>query len=92
MEVAPPPNQSQVVGSTLDANGNAAFPYIFNVQIYGQKGAGGNAGSVASDAVDYFTNGALTGTASADPALATWYTKGSNQSAQAISIRPSFQG
>src|SRR5207302_10411733 len=69
---------------TLDANGAPAFPYIMNVQYYGTAAANNNV-NVTSDAADYFTNGALAETASSDPRLASWYTKGSTQYAQAIS-------
>ncbi len=58
------------------------FPFIMNVQYYGT--AGNSNAAVASDAVDYFTSGALTQPASADPALAAWFTKGSQQNALGI--------
>lgn len=70
---------------TLDAQGAPAFPYLINVQYYGSKTNGGTVNSVASDAVDYFTSGKLAQTASADPALAAWYTKGATLNAEAIS-------
>ena len=70
---------------TLDSSGAPAFPYIINVQYYGSKAGGGTANSVAADAVDYFTSGGLAQTASTNPELSTWYTKGSSQNAQAIS-------
>ena len=69
---------------TLNNDGSPAFPYIINVQIYGTSG-GGTAQTVASDAVDYFHNGALAQAASTDPRLASWYTQGSQQDALAIS-------
>jgi uncharacterized protein (TIGR03437 family) len=67
-----------------NTDGSSLFPYIMNVQYYGTK-TGGTAQTIASDAVDYFSNGALQQTASTDPRLATWYTKGAKQNAQAVS-------
>ncbi len=69
---------------TVNSDGTPAFPYIFNVQIYGSRN-GGSAQTVASDAADYFSGGSLKQTASTDPQLANWYTKGSLQNAQAVS-------
>ncbi len=78
------PNGTYAYFVTVNADGSPAFPYIFNVQYYGTAN-GGQTQTVASDVVDYFNNGALAQTASTDPQLATWYTKGSQQNAQAIS-------
>jgi uncharacterized protein (TIGR03437 family) len=77
------PNGTYAYFVTLASDGTPAFPYIINVQFYGAA-SGGSATTVASDAVDYFKGGALTGTASADPRLASWSTKGSLQNALAI--------
>ena len=77
------PNGVYAYFVTINADGSPAFPYIINVQYYGVNN-GGTAQTVAGDAIDYFNNGALTQTASTDPQLATWYTKGSTQAAQAI--------
>jgi len=68
---------------TIADDRSPAFPYIINVQLYGASN-GGNSPTVAADAVDYFNSGALTQPASADPQLASWYTKGSLQNATAI--------
>jgi uncharacterized protein (TIGR03437 family) len=68
---------------TLASDGTPAFPYIINVQLYGTPGSSNV--TVASDAVDYFENGALTQSASTDPRLASWRTKGSAQDAEVIS-------
>jgi len=68
---------------TIADDGSPAFPYIINVQLYGASN-GGNSQIVAADAVTYFNSGALTQPASTDPQLATWYTKGSQQNATAI--------
>jgi uncharacterized protein (TIGR03437 family) len=77
------PNGTYAYFVTLGSDGTAAFPYIINVQYYGT--AASTNVTVASDAVDYFNNGALTQTASTDPRLASWYTHGSQQDALAIS-------
>src|SRR5208283_3690512 len=77
------PNGTYAYFVTINSDGSAAFPFIINVQLYGTSG-GGTAQTVAADAVDYFNNGALAGTASTDPRLASWYTKGSLQDASAI--------
>jgi len=77
------PNGTYAYFVTIDSNGAPIFPYIINVQYYGTSG-GGAAKAVASDAADYFNNGALLGVASTDPMLATWYTKGSMKDAEAI--------
>jgi uncharacterized protein (TIGR03437 family) len=66
------------------ADGTPAFPYIMNVQYYGTA-SGGSTQTVASDAVEYFNSGALQQPAATDPQLASWYTKGSQQDAEAIS-------
>ncbi|HEY1754461.1 MAG TPA: YHYH protein [Bryobacteraceae bacterium] len=76
------PNGTYAYFVTLASDGSPAFPYIFNLQYYGAA-ASANV-TVASDAIDYFNNGALTQTASTDPRLASWYTKGSKQDALAI--------
>jgi uncharacterized protein (TIGR03437 family) len=78
------PNGTYAYYVTINADGTPAFPYIFNVQYYGAA-AGGSTQTIASDAVDYFNNGALQQTPSTDPLLAKWYTKGSLQDAEAIS-------
>jgi uncharacterized protein (TIGR03437 family) len=81
------PNGTYAYFVTLASDGAPAFPYIINVQYYGTAGSANV--TVASDAVDYFDNGALTQTPSPgqaiDPRLASWYTKGSEQDALAIS-------
>ncbi|MBI4906711.1 MAG: YHYH protein [Acidobacteria bacterium] len=66
---------------TLSPDGNPAFPYVINVQFYGTVPARSAPGSGA----DYFRGGALTGSPSDDPRLASWYTKGSLRNAVAIS-------
>ena len=78
------PNGTYAYFVTIDSTGAPAFPYIINLQFYGTA-SGGSTQTVASDAADYFTNGAVVGGASTDPALASWYTKGSAKSAEAIS-------
>lgn len=77
------PNGTYAYFVTIASDGTALFPYIINVQFYGTA-SGGTAQTVASGAVDYFNNGALSSAASTDPQLATWYTKGSLLNAQAI--------
>jgi len=76
------PNGTYAYYVTLDSNGAPAFPYIVNLQFYGT--AAGQNGAVATDAADYFSNGALAQGASQDPRLASWYTKGSQQLALGI--------
>jgi uncharacterized protein (TIGR03437 family) len=78
------PNGTYAYYVTINADGTPAFPYIFNVQYYGTA-TGGSTQTVASDAADYFNNGALQQTPSSDPLLAKWYTKGSLQDAEVIS-------
>ncbi len=78
------PNGTYAYFVTVADDGSPLFPYIINVQYYGTA-SGGNAPAVASDAVDYFTSGALTQAASADPQLGKWYFKGSTQFATGIS-------
>jgi uncharacterized protein (TIGR03437 family) len=78
------PNGTYAYYVTITPDGSApVFPYIINLQYYGTA-AGGNSPAVASDAADYFNNGQLQQAASTDPQLATWYTKGSQQNAEAI--------
>jgi len=77
------PNGTYAYFVTLDSDGTPAFPYIINVQYYGTPSSTNV--TVASDAVDYFNNGALTQTASTDPRLSSWYTKGSEKDALVIS-------
>jgi hypothetical protein len=77
------PNGTYAYFVTIDSTGAPTFPYIINLQFYGTA-AGGSTQTVASDAVDYFTNGAVVGAASTDPTLASWFTKGSLKDAQAI--------
>lgn len=69
---------------TVNADGTPAFPYVINVQLYGTS-AGGAAQSVSSSASEYFQAGALAQSASTDPRLASWYTAGSKNDAQAVS-------
>jgi uncharacterized protein (TIGR03437 family) len=78
------PNGTYAYFVTLDSTGAPAFPYIINVQFYGTA-SGGSTKTVASDAVDYFNNGAVVGTGSTDPRLNSWLTKNSTKDAQAIS-------
>lgn len=76
------PNGTYAYFVTIAADGSPLFPYIVNVQFYGASSTANV--TVPADAVDYFNNGALAQPASTDPLLATWYTKGANQFAQAI--------
>jgi uncharacterized protein (TIGR03437 family) len=76
------PNGTYAYFVTLSPEGVPAFPFIINVQLYGTPTSG--TATVAGDAVDYFNNGALTQTPSEDPRLASWYTKGSETDARAI--------
>ncbi len=76
------PNGTYAYFVTLGNDGAPVFPYIINVQYYGAASTG--AVTVASDAVDYFTSGALAQAPSSDPQLASWYTKGSQQFALGI--------
>ncbi len=78
------PNGTYAYFVTISAkDGSPAFPYITNVQYYGTK-SGGNA-QAAAGATPYFKGGALQQSASGDPRLASWYTKGSTQTAKAVS-------
>lgn len=77
------PNGTYAYYVTIADDGSPLFPYIINLQLYGTV-SGGNAQTVATDAADYFSNGARTGTASGDPLLSAWFTKGSQQAAQGI--------
>jgi uncharacterized protein (TIGR03437 family) len=77
------PNGTYAYFVTIAEDGSPAFPYIINVQLYGTSN-GGNSPNVATDAVDYFSGGALQQAASTDPQLASWYIKGSKQNAMAI--------
>jgi uncharacterized protein (TIGR03437 family) len=77
------PNGTYAYFVTIDSTGAPAYPFIINLQFYGTA-SGGSTTTVASDAADYFTNGAVVGAASTDPTLASWYTKGSLKDAEAI--------
>ncbi len=76
------PNGTYAYFVTLGSDGGPLFPYIINVQLNGTAAAANV--TVPGDAVDYFTNGALTQMPSADPKLASWYTKGSRQYALGV--------
>ena len=76
------PNGTYAYFVTVDSNGAPAFPYVINLQLYGNPAAGNV--TVPGDAVDYFNNGAVVQAASADPRLASWYTQGSQQYALGI--------
>jgi len=77
------PNGTYAYFVALASDGTPTFPYVINVQLYGTPESTNV--TVASDAVDYFKNGALAQTASTDPRLASWYTTGAEQDARAIS-------
>ena len=79
------PNGTYAYYVTLAADGSPAFPYIINLQFYGAAANGNAPVTLPADAADYFNNGTLARTPSTDPRLATWYTKGSQQFALAIS-------
>jgi len=71
---------------TISSDGSTSvFPYVINVQYYGNRGSGGFNPIAAGDLVEYFNNGALQQAASTDPLLTSWYTKGTKQNALVVS-------
>jgi uncharacterized protein (TIGR03437 family) len=78
------PNGTYAYFVTVDDAGTPAFPYIFGLQYQGVA-SGGAARTIGADAVDYFANGALVGTASTAPILSAWATRNSLQAATVVS-------
>ncbi|MCX6598012.1 MAG: YHYH protein [Acidobacteria bacterium] len=71
--------------TTLDDDGNFAFPYIYGAQFYGSTSNGGTARTVATGASDFFNNGSVAAGTSSDPLLASWMTKSASQAARVYS-------
>ncbi len=75
---------------SLNEDGTPAFPFLIGMQYYGVVAAGQGPGggtnvAVPAAAQDYFNNGTTTPQSAAPPQLTSWVTKGSQQTAQAIS-------
>ena len=71
--------------TTLDEEGNVAFPYILGAQFYGSTTNGGTARTVAEGANDFFNNGSVAAGSSGDPLLASWMTRAASQPARVYS-------
>jgi len=69
---------------TIDQNGAPAFPYIFGAQFYGTA-SGGAAATVPGGTSNYFVNGTVSQTTSTLPAVTSWATRNSQQSAEVVS-------
>lgn len=69
---------------TINDDGTPAFPYIIGMQYYGNV-SGNNTTTAPANAQSYFSNGAYAQTAAGVPQLNSWFTKNSQQIAQAVS-------
>jgi hypothetical protein len=68
---------------TIDASGNAAFPYYLGPQFYGTD-SGGTVTSISETTTTYYTNHALQGSSSTTPQLVSWLLKYTSQYAQIL--------
>lgn len=78
------PNGTYAYYVTVNDDGSPAFPYVVGMQYYGSV-TGSNNSAAPGNAQSYFSNGAYTQTIASAPQLNSWFTKNSQQNAQAVS-------